>query len=61
MARGRAEGERAMLARQLERRFGRLPPAAAERLRRAPETDLETWADNVLDAQTLDDVFGSSP
>ena len=58
--RGRTEGERAVLARQLQRRFGRLPPEAAERLRRAPETELETWADNVLDAETLDDVFGSS-
>ena len=30
---------------------------AAERLRRAQETDLETWADNVLDAETLGEVF----
>ena len=54
---GRAEGERAVLERQLRRRFGQLPPEAAERLRRAPEAELETWADNVLDAGTLDDVF----
>ena len=54
---GRAEGERAVLERQLRRRFGRLPPEAAERLRRAPEAELETWADNVLDAGTLDEVF----
>ena len=58
--RGRTEGERAVLARQLQRRFGQLPPEAAERLERAPETQLETWADNVLDAETLDDVFRSS-
>ena len=58
--RGRTEGERAVLARQLQRRFGQLPPEAAERLERAPETELETWADNVLDAETLDDVFRSS-
>ena len=54
---GRVEGARAMLDRLLRRRFGPLPPEAAERLRRAPEADLETWADNVLDAGTLDDVF----
>ena len=59
--RGRTEGERAVLARQPERRFGRLPPETAERLVRAPETELETWADNVLDAETLEDVFGSPP
>ena len=58
--RGRTGGERAVLARQLQRRFGRLPPEAAERLQRAPDTELETWADNVLGAETLDDVFGSS-
>ena len=58
--RGRAESERAVLARQLRRRFGGLPPEAAERLRRAPETELRTWADNVLDAETLADVFRSS-
>ena len=58
--RGRAEGERAVLARQLRRRFGGLPPEAAERLRRAPEPELRTWADNVLDAETLDDVFRPS-
>ena len=57
MRQGRAEGERAVLERQLRRRFGRLPPEAAERLRQAPEADLETWADNVLDAGTLDEVF----
>ena len=54
---GRAEGERAVLERQLQRRFGQLPPEAVERLRRAPEAELETWADSVLDARTLDEVF----
>ena len=54
---GRVEGERAMLDRLLRRCFGPLPPEAAERLRRAPEADLETWADAVLDAGTLDEVF----
>ena len=54
---GRAEGERAVLERLLKRRFGRLPPEAAERLRRAPEAELETWADKVLDAGTLDELF----
>ena len=56
---GRVEGERAVLERQLRRRFGRLSPQAAERLRRASAADLEVWADNVLDADTLDEVFRS--
>ena len=58
--RGRAEGERAVLERQLRRRFGRLPPEAAERLRRGSGAELEAWADNVLDAGTLDEVFRST-
>lgn len=69
---GRAEGimqgikrdctevERAVLARLLARRLGRLAPEAAERLQRAPETELEAWADNVLDAEALDNVFRSA-
>ena len=58
MERGRVEGERAVLERQLRRRFGRLPPATARRLDRASPADLEAWAENVLDAGTLDEVFG---
>ena len=56
---GRAEGERAVLARQLFRRFGELPPEIGEQLGGASEAELEAWADNVLDAATLDDVFES--
>ena len=47
-----------MLERQLQRRFGRLPPATARRLDGASQADLEAWADNVLDADSLDEVFG---
>ena len=58
MEQGRVEGERAVLERLLRRRFGRLPPATARRLDRASPADLEAWAENVLDADTLDEVFG---
>ena len=58
---GRVEGIRKGRADVLEqlllRRFGRLPPAVANRLHQAPAADLEAWAENVLDARTLDDVF----
>ena len=60
MQQGRVEGERALLERQLRRRFGLLSPEIAARLGRASAADLETWAENVLDAPTLDDVFDSS-
>ena len=55
---GRVEGERAVLERLLVRRFGELPPATAERLGRATGADLATWAENVLDAETLGEVVG---
>ena len=57
MQQGRVEGERVVLERLLRRRFGLLPPEVTERLRRASAADLETWAENVLDAETLEDVF----
>ena len=60
MDQGRVEGERALLERQLRRRFGMLSPEVTERLGQASAADLETWAENVLDAPTLDDVFDSS-
>ncbi|MDE0364873.1 MAG: DUF4351 domain-containing protein [Gammaproteobacteria bacterium] len=59
MRRGRVEGERALLERLLLRRFGFLAPEIAARLGQASADDLETWADKVLDAPTIDDVFES--
>ena len=58
---GIERGERTVLERQLRRRFGRLPAGVVDRLHRASAGDLETWADNVLDAETLDEVFRPSP
>ena len=58
---GRVDGERAVLTRLLRRRFGRLPPAVEERVHEAPASDLEAWAENVLDARTLDEVFDANP
>ena len=56
---GRVEGERRVLERLLQRRFGALSAEDTERLTGASLEDLETWAENVLDAKTLDDVFES--
>ena len=60
MRQGRVEGERTVLERLLRRRFGSLSPQIAERLSQASASELETWAENVLDAETLGDVFESS-
>ncbi|MDE0690613.1 MAG: DUF4351 domain-containing protein [Gammaproteobacteria bacterium] len=54
---GRQEGTRIVLERQLQHRFGLLSPRVAERLRRASAGDLESWANQVLDANTIDEVF----
>ena len=51
------EGERSLLYRQLTRRFGPLDEQTETRLQQANATDLERWANNILEAQTLDEVF----
>ena len=56
---GRAEGGRAVLERLLQRRFGDLSPETAQWLRRVPEAELADWTDRLLDAATLDEVFGA--
>ena len=60
-AKGRAEGWASILNRQLERRFGSLPAAVRKRIRSASVQELESWADAVLDAPTLEAVFGEPP
>jgi hypothetical protein len=54
---GRKEGEVKLLRQLLMRRFGEPPAWVGERLRGASETELEVWADKVLDAESLDEVF----
>jgi flagellar biosynthesis/type III secretory pathway protein FliH len=57
-AKGRIQGQAALLERQLSRRFGPLPEGAHDRLLRATQAQLESWADRVLDARDLTEVFG---
>lgn len=57
MQQGRLEGERAVLQRLLQSRFGPLSTELLDKLEAASANELERWADNVLDAQTLDDLF----
>jgi hypothetical protein len=51
------QGESALLERLLERRFGLLSADVRARLEKATSDQLAQWADNLLDAATLDDVF----
>lgn len=52
-------GERSLLLRQLRRRFGEIPPAALARISTADQAALERWAELLLTAPTLDEVFAS--
>ena len=57
MEQGRMEGERKLVMRLIQDRFGDLPVAYRLRLQSASQTDLEDLADRVLDATSLDDLF----
>lgn len=56
-AEGKAEGKADLLLRLLRRRFGVVPESALERVLGAPDGDLDEWAENILDAPSLDAVF----
>jgi len=56
---GRQEGEATMLLRQLTRRFGSLGAPMTEKIRQASSAELGQWADQILDATRLDDVFAT--
>ena len=54
---GRLEEASRLVRRLLMLRFGGLPDWAEDRLRQASTTDLERWADRILEAATLETVF----
>jgi hypothetical protein len=60
MVKGRVEGQYSLLKRLLERRFGLLPEWVSEKLKSAKSKDLEAWADAILTAPTIEDVFKKS-
>ena len=57
-AKGREKGRAEMLIGMLNRRFGDVPEHMTARLDGASIEDLDTWADRIFDAKTLEDVFG---
>src|SRR6266702_1824267 len=57
---GFQQGEAFVLTRLLTRRFGPLPDWATERLAQASREELEQWAERVLEAQRLEDVFATT-
>ena len=57
LAVGERQGQTKVLARQLCRRFRLSPTDAIARLNGASSEQFEQWADNILTAQTLEQVF----
>ncbi len=57
-ARGRKEAVAGVLERQLEIRFGPLSKTVLKRLSRASTDKLAEWAEALINARTLTDVFG---
>jgi len=54
---GIGKGERLVLQRQMAKRFGALPEWALRRLEQATQAELEHWADQILEASTLEALF----
>ena len=55
---GHQEGEARVVLRQLERKFGPLDAPSRERIAAADPERLLDWADRILEARRLQDVFG---
>ncbi len=54
---GIQQGEAKILLRQMEARFGRLPPWAKEKIEHADPESVETWSIRLLSADTPEDVL----
>ena len=55
---GCVEGEAVMLLRLLDRKFHPLPESARQRIAAADAETLLVWGERVLDANSLDEVWG---
>ncbi|KOR28836.1 hypothetical protein TI04_10110 [Achromatium sp. WMS2] len=57
IAEGRAEGRAELLKRQITRRFGALPEWAKERIDASDSEQLELWAEQIFDAQSVEELL----
>ena len=57
---GLQEGRREVLLRLLEHKFGAVDPTARRPLEGADDRQLLAWGENLLTADTLEDVFSFS-
>jgi flagellar biosynthesis/type III secretory pathway protein FliH len=61
LGQGREQGTRRMLARQIVKKYGTIPAWAQTRLDQADTEQLETWADAILEAETLEALLSEVP
>ncbi|MDY0074133.1 MAG: DUF4351 domain-containing protein [Thauera sp.] len=57
---GLDQGKQAILDRQLSRRFGPLDTQTRVRLTTASSEQLDLWAERLLDADSIDEVFAAN-
>ena len=57
-AEGKAEGEALALQKLLKKRFGAVPSEVLAKISVASLEQIDAWLDQVLDAESLDDIFG---
>lgn len=58
ISQGISQGELAVLKRLLVRRFGPIPAWAESRMENSDRKDLEIWSDRILDAASVEEIFG---
>ena len=58
LEKGRTEGRAELVLKQLTLKFGPLSEEQTQRVRQAGVEQLDRWAERVLDAESLDEVFG---
>ena len=58
---GLEQGTRRMLTRQMVKKYGAIPTWAQTRLDQAGPEQLETWADAILEAETLEALLSEAP
>jgi len=57
MAQGEQRGEATILLRLLKKKFGSVPEDAETRISQADSEQLLEWSENVLTAETVNEVF----
>lgn len=54
---GATQGKARLLLRQLRLRFGEISEPVRDKVESAEESELVSWSERVLSAETLDEVF----